>query len=439
MLDEDFAAPAKQVVGFDDGDNVTLFCVRTRRFPIVFLLGHVQPNHITGNFLCYTLLRMICNKKTENERISMATRRSLVQSSHFFLGFCWTLAKPVPNMRQYVIVRLVLSIISLRYRGCFATAVSFGSLPFATHLATGPFSPKECAMACARTSRRGFTLIELLVVIAIIAILIGLLVPAVQKVRESAARAQCQNNLKQVGLALHNFHDTQKKFPTANSPVFGSAFTHILPYVEQDNIRRVYDTNQPPTAPPNNTVTNLPIQIYLCPSMPNPPGPPQAYSTHFASYAVCIGSNDGWAPPPDNGAIVRSNATGSPTIVDQGKRLTDLTDGTSNTFLAGEMGFQLKDYSFTSGPYAGSPRGGNTSWAFGYTSYSIGSTKVMMNTVTPPTSVTDRLQTFRSDHSGGCNFLLGDGSVRFIANGIDFPTYQALGTRSGGEVLSGNF
>ncbi len=285
-------------------------------------------------------------------------------------------------------------------------------------------------------TRDGFTLIELLVVIAIIAILIALLVPAVQKVREAASRTQCQNNLKQVGLALHNYHDTTKRFPTANSPVFGSAFTHILPFVEQDNVRRVYDISLPPTAPPNNTVTNLPIAIYLCPTMSAPPSPPQAYSTHYASYAVCIGSNNGWTAPPDNGAIVRSNATGSTTLVDQGKRITDLQDGASNTFLAGEMGFQLKDYMFSSGPYAGSPRGGNTSWAFGYASYSFGSTKVMMNTVLPPTSVTDRLQAFRSDHSGGGNFLLGDGSVRFIANGIDFPTYQALGTRSGGEVLA---
>jgi prepilin-type N-terminal cleavage/methylation domain-containing protein/prepilin-type processing-associated H-X9-DG protein len=290
-----------------------------------------------------------------------------------------------------------------------------------------------------RTHRIAFTLIELLVVIAIIAILIALLVPAVQKVRESAGRAQCLNNLKQVGIALHNYHDTFKKLPTANSPVFGSAFTLILPFVEQDNIRKVYDINTPPTAPPNNTVTKLPVHIYLCPSMLPPPAPADAYSTHYSSYAVCIGNNDAWAPPPDNGAIVRSNATGSTTIVDQGKRMTDVTDGTSNTIFAGEMGYQLMDYTFMSGPYAGSRRGGNTSWAFGYTSYSFASTRTMMNTIDPPTPLLDRLQTFRSDHAGGCNFLLGDGSVRFISSGIDFATYQALGTRTGGEILSGNF
>jgi prepilin-type N-terminal cleavage/methylation domain-containing protein/prepilin-type processing-associated H-X9-DG protein len=286
-----------------------------------------------------------------------------------------------------------------------------------------------------RTRRTAFTLIELLVVIAIIAILIALLVPAVQKVREAAARAQCSNNLKQAGLAFHSYHDAFKRFPTANTPTFGSAFTLIMPYVEQDNIRRVYDPALPPTAPPNNTVTNLPVQILLCPSMLPPPAPAAAYSTHHGSYAVCTGSNDAWAPPPDNGLIVRSNATGSPIIVDQGKRLTDVSDGTSTTFMAGEMGFQLKDYTFTSGPYTGQTRGGNTSWAFGYTSYTFGSTKVIMNTIDPPTSVNDRLQTFRSDHLNGVNFLLGDGSVRFVSDGMGLTMYQALGTRAGNEPI----
>jgi prepilin-type processing-associated H-X9-DG protein len=170
-----------------------------------------------------------------------------------------------------------------------------------------------------------------------------------------------------------------------------------------------------------------------------PPSPPEAYSTHYASYAACIGSNDAWAPPPDNGAIVRSNATGSTDLVDQGKRITDLIDGSSSTILVGEMGYQLKDYTFTTGDYAGSPRGGNTSWAFGYASYSFGSTMVLMNTVDPGVPLLDRLQTFRSDHPGGCNFLFGDGSVRFLSNGIGPATYRALGTRAGGEVVSGDF
>jgi prepilin-type N-terminal cleavage/methylation domain-containing protein/prepilin-type processing-associated H-X9-DG protein len=300
--------------------------------------------------------------------------------------------------------------------------------------------------------RRAFTLIELLVVIAIIAILIGLLLPAVQKVREASARMSCQNNLKQIGLALHNFHDTYDRFPTANTPTFSSGFTQILPFLEQENIGRRYNLTLPPSDTSdadgdgfsNASLGASELKTFRCPSMRTPPTP--AAFPGWASYALCIGNQVnpffgpglGGNPPYDNGIIVRLTGGGSGGATGQsGVRMTTITDGTSNTILTGEMGFQLRDYFFTSGPFAGQLRGGNTQWVWGYASYSFGSTGWPLNVIegTPADRIA-RLGAFRSDHTGGANFLFGDGSVRFVRNGLDLATYQALGTRDGGEILA---
>jgi prepilin-type N-terminal cleavage/methylation domain-containing protein/prepilin-type processing-associated H-X9-DG protein len=301
---------------------------------------------------------------------------------------------------------------------------------------------------CARISRRGFTLIELLVVIAIIAILIALLLPAVQKVREAASRIQCANNLKQIGLAAHSYHDSHRQFPPAGTSSFASAFTAILPYMEQEPLAKLYDPNLPPTAPPNDRASKLPVKSYLCPSMQLPP---VLQSTAYSSYAFCAGSRYAWAHTntglygePD-GVIIPSHnqpaGPSGPAIAAPVVRITDVTDGTSGTFLAGEMGFQLREYRFTSGPDAGQVRGGNTSWPWGYPSYSFGTTQVMMNTRTHAADLqVSGLTAFRSDHPAGCNLLFADGSVRFLADGgLDLANYRALGTRAGGEVVRGDF
>jgi prepilin-type N-terminal cleavage/methylation domain-containing protein/prepilin-type processing-associated H-X9-DG protein len=290
----------------------------------------------------------------------------------------------------------------------------------------------------ARTPRSAFTLIELLVVIGIIAILIGLLVPAVQKVREASFRTQCQNNLKQIGLALHNYHGIVGNFPTANTPwtngvpTFGSMFTTILPYLEQEN---VFDQYDPTVGPYSNPIATLPLSVFVCPSM-RPPMTPGAVPA-WSSYATSIGSSDPWMPIPaggDNGVIVRNNFYGTGTY--SGVRLTDITDGTSNTFVVSEMGFELPDCPCydSSGNPTSQICGGLTWWANGYAGSSYGSSTLLFNTFTgTPGDLYYRLVAFRGDHGDGINFLFADGSVRFLTHSIDLTAYQALSTRGGNE------
>ncbi len=323
-------------------------------------------------------------------------------------------------------------------------------------------------MTARRSHRQGFTLIELLVVIAIIAVLVSLLVPAVQKVREAAARTQSMNNLKQIGLATHNFLGTHKYFPRAdyypaqknpdgtwtsvdpNFHVISSGWAVILPYLEQDNLARRYNPKLHPfdTTDPdgdgwtNKMISDTPLATYVAPADPPPPA---VQYPGWSSYFWCAGNrsylgvghpgvgSDGFTP--SDGVIIRGK---------DGARITllNISDGTSNTLLAGEAHHTLKGYFYTTGPLAGQPRTGDTTWNYGHVYFSYSYTNTPMNThqvatwpYDPALVPKDGKYSFRSVHPGGVHFVLCDGSVRFIQESISMTTYQALGSRAGGEVV----
>jgi len=283
----------------------------------------------------------------------------------------------------------------------------------------------------------GFTLIELLVVIAIIAVLIGLLLPAVQKVREAAARMSCQNNLKQIGLAFHSYHDSNNQFPNAGSDgpnttccnaTVRTGWTwmyHILPYIEQENVYR---------ATADVDVARAAIKTYYCPSRRQV----VVYSNGARSdYAGNGGRN--MADAGRDGMLMRqwsalpAAATADPTLAPNQKRtMTSVADGLSNTILVAEK--QLHP------TVMGTAGGDNEVW----NNSGWDQDHVRFGEAVPepdsshPTSASPTFWSVRfgSSHTGGFSGVMGDGSVRFIRYGIDAANWMRLCIVNDGEVIT---
>lgn len=311
--------------------------------------------------------------------------------------------------------------------------------------------------------RRGFTLIELLVVIAIIAILIGLLLPAVQKVREAAARLQCQNNLKQLGLALHNYHDANSIFPAAIQQIPNVAnpanpFTHswtprILPFIEQDNLFRLYKFNQEwdtggagNNAGPGGAIRQT-VKTFLCPSAPQSG---RHANRGVLDYAATTERN--WPNPfvsarqapfvsaGDSHFIgVLGNDKVTNGVPDPCRRtIMSITDGTSNTMFLAECGGRNRR--FVMGREDTTQSWNNGPWANPGSRLQIGGCNPTNPTapVGPIAVNCINNKEIYSFHTSGANIGMADGAVRFLRQSTSLDVVLQLLTRARGEVLDGN-
>lgn len=312
-----------------------------------------------------------------------------------------------------------------------------------------------------RPARRahGFTLIELLVVLAIVGILLALLVPAVQRARESARRISCSNNLKQLGLALHNYHDVHGLFPSGWIGVEnGRQSAHdggngagwalmLLPHIEQTNLWFKFDSHYSIAHPRNAALRETSIKSYLCPSDPQPKffeiepaghshdsaAPAQVdaeIELPIANYVGVFGTEelDGCEASPGQG-IVWSNGQcrGDGLLYHNSKtRMRDISDGTSSTMAIGERKTNGElDWHST---WVGMVPGGEHAFQ-----------RILGSADHTPNSPDSHFDDFSSHHIGGAQFVFADGHVQFISDSINGKVYKALATIDGGETIEGGF